>query len=167
VAVDFDLLGDPISPNRGEPGRPIRVATSQEVSKVRVLLRAGLGKKRIADEIGVSLPVLNRLFFASGKVSYRHARAAAIAEARAKTLLQLEAAADGGNVSAMKAQLKAQEAELRDLVDGEVAAGRGGNPGATKAPRPMPAGKKEAARAAAMVVEDELDDMFGKGAPRH
>lgn len=162
MAVEFDLLGDPIPSNRGEQGRPVIMATAENINKIRVLMIAGLPKKRIAEELGISIPTLNRVYFASGKISVRHARAMAIAEARAKNLLQITRAADGGSVPAMKVMRTVLEEAERSMFDDAAAV----RTAAHAAPTPMRAGKKESARAAAMEAEDELTELFGARA-RH
>ncbi len=96
----FDLLGDPIPAGRGKPGAPEHVPTAQNVNKVRLLLVAGMKKPEIAKHLGVSIPTLNKYYFK--KLTIRNAQLAAISEVQARTLLQLDKAAQTGAVSAMK-----------------------------------------------------------------
>lgn len=158
----FDLLGDPIPEGRGEPGRTGHIATAENVSRVRLLLLAGLPKGRIADEVGISLPTLNKHYFASGKISARHAREMAVAEARATNVLRLDKAAKQGNVAAMRAMHGIIERAAVGLVDAAVS-----SPGRARVAKPriraLPEGKKAAALVAAHEAEDEMDNLFGEG----
>lgn len=168
MARDFDLLGDPIPEGRGEPGRTGHIATAENVSRVRVLLLAGLSKGRIADELGVSLPTLNKHYFAGGRISLRQVREMALAEARARNLLQLERAAATGNVSAIKAVGQRLDRLAIEMVDGRVTgdAGKGRARGPAAAPRARPtAGRKALNRELALQAEDEMDRRYGSGLP--
>lgn len=142
----FDLLGHPIPDGRGEPGRTGHIPTPEIASKIRTLLVSGLNLERIAPEVGISVPTLRKHYFASGRIKAKQARAMALAEARAKNLLQLQMAADTGNVSAMKAIEKILDRETARLLDDEV----------TRPEREPAPGKKQIARNAARAAEDEL-----------
>ncbi|WP_353474797.1 hypothetical protein PVT71_14605 [Salipiger sp. H15] len=154
MALEFDLLGDPINPKRGEPGRNEHLPTAENANKVRTLLLSGLSLARIADEMGISAPTLRKHYFQNGKINRSLAREMALAEARAKNLLQLQKAADGGNVSAMK--------EMRQILDREHQAELDARyrREAAAAGRAAPKGKKEITRAAALQAEEELDALF-------
>ncbi len=156
MAREFDLLGDPIPENHGKPGANGHTPTAETLRKVRVLLVSGMPKKRIAEELGISMPTLTKHYFHSGKVKVKLAHEFALAEQRAKVLLQLDEAASGGNVSAMKAMKKILDEEDMKLLAAQ-AAGDTGEPAKT---RPMPKGKKEqlTAGAAAAIESDPLLD---------
>ncbi len=154
---NFDLLGDPIPEGRGEPGRTGHIATAENVSKVRVLVLAGLSKVRVAAELGITVPTLNKHYFASGKISLRHAQAMALAEARGRNMLQLEKQAAAGNVSAIKEVGKRLDRIAVDLKVATVTA--------PVRQRQRPLGKKEADMAAAMRAEDEMGLLFGGTRP--
>jgi hypothetical protein len=109
---NFDLLGDPVPEGRGAAGRTGHIATEKNVNKVRMLLLSGWSKGEIAKELGVTSPTLNKHYFQ--KLSVKQARLKAISETKGRTLLQLDKAAQGGSVSAMKEiskQVKAIELE--------------------------------------------------------
>lgn len=115
MAREFDLLGDPIPEGRGKPGATGHIATAKNVNKVRWLLVSGMKKPDIAAHLGISIPTLNKHYFK--KLTLRNAQLAAISEARGRTLLQLDAAAQSGSVSAMKEINKiAKQAELECLA---------------------------------------------------
>lgn len=137
VAKLFDLLGDPIPDNKGNAGANGHVATAENVRKIRVLLVAGLPKARIAEQLGITSPTLNKHYFQSGKINHRHAREMALAEQRGKVLLRLDAAVDDGKVAAMKAMKSIiDEQEINDQA--KRAAGRE----APTRERPLSVGKK-------------------------
>ncbi len=114
MAREFDLLGDPIPATRGRPGRDEHVATASNVNKVRLLVLADWTAKQIAEEIGVSVPTLNKHYFRNGSI--KRARETVLAEVKGRLMLQLDAEAAKGNVSAMKklADVVAKE-ELRAI----------------------------------------------------
>ena len=157
MPVEFDLLGHPIPENKGKPGANGHVPTAENASKIRTMLMAGMRLQDIARQLGLSSPTLRKHYFQNGKVNYRHARDMALAEAKAKNLLQLQAAADDGNVSAMKEVRKVVTAEILNHMDD----------GATKPKkdtslRALPAGKKAMTKLHADEGEDELAQLFGE-----
>jgi hypothetical protein len=112
---EFDLLGDPIPDNHGNPGANGHIATSEKVNKVRLLVLSRWTAKQIAEELGVSVPTLNRHYFRN--TSIKKARATCISEARGRVLMLLEKKAADGNVSAIKELGKMLEkAELEALA---------------------------------------------------
>ena len=114
MARDFDLFGEPLPRNHGEPGRNEHVATAEKVSRVRALVLANWTMREIAEEIGVSTPTLRKHYFSTRAI--KAARAIAIREVEGQVLVQLMRAAEGGNVSAMKELRKVVEAKrLADL----------------------------------------------------
>jgi predicted transcriptional regulator len=147
---EFDLLGDPIPRNHGERGRPEHAFDPKIAKTIRVLLCADMTLGRIAREVGLSAPTLRKVYFQSGKISRAQARKVALAEQKAKMLLRLDAAADSGNVSAMKAQINMLEREIFAIRDAEELARRSG-----KQTEPM--GVKERRRKTAAEAESELE----------
>ena len=114
MAREFDLFGEPLPRNLGEPGRNEHVATAENVNRVRLLVVANWTMAQIAEEIGLSVPTLRKHYFSTRSI--RDAKAHAIREVEGRTLLQLSAEADGGNVSAMKELRKVVEAKrIEDL----------------------------------------------------
>ena len=75
---------------------------------------------RIARELGITVPTLKKHYFHNGKVNAKLAREMAIAEMRARNILRLDAEADKGNVSAMRALEPLLEKAERDLVEREL-----------------------------------------------
>ncbi|MEQ5872584.1 hypothetical protein J4E08_22235 [Sagittula sp. NFXS13] len=103
-------------------------------------------KKMIAEKMGLSIPTLNKHYFASGKISYRHAREMALAEQKGRAMLLLDKAAGDGKVAAIKAVLDiVQEQEIAELA--RLARGDDAKP--AKKDKPLPKGKKEALQASA------------------
>lgn len=156
MSVKFDLLGHPIPERHGKSGRNGHVPTPEIASKIRVLLVANMPLERIATEVDLSIPTLRKHYFQNGKVNRRHAREMALAEAKARNLLQLQAEGDKGNVSALKEVRKIVEREMFLAMDDEVTGGKGKK----KAAAATLPGKKEAARAAALEAEDEIEHLF-------
>lgn len=141
---EFDLLGHPIPDNHGQPGANGHVATAKNVSKIRLLLVAGMTKKAIAAELGLSVPTLNKHYFTSQEKSLRSARAQAICDAKAANLLRLHQASEKGNVAAIKEMNAILSAEaMKDRVKDAVE-----SPGDTK---PSPSRRKVAGKKAQQV----------------
>ncbi|MEO0485282.1 MAG: hypothetical protein AAF092_05165 [Pseudomonadota bacterium] len=144
----FDLLGDPIPDNHGKAGANGHIATAENCNKVRLLLVAGVDQKQIAEELGVSVPTLTKHYFKSGSKAIKAARRRAVADERAKNILRLDAAAQKGNVSAIKElnSILADEAirqRAADVQDGTE------DSKPKKPEAPAPRGKKEKQVAAA------------------
>lgn len=100
---------------RGKPGATGHIPTAENVNKVRWLLVSGMKKPEIAAQLGISIPTLNKHYFK--KLTVRNAQLAALSEARGRTLLQLDKAAQAGSVSAMKEISKiVKQAELECLA---------------------------------------------------
>lgn len=128
----FDLLGDPIPEGRGKAGATGHIATAGNVNKVRWLLLAGWKKPKIAQELGISIPTLNKHYFKNRSI--KDAVLLAAAEVRGRTLIQLDKAAQGGSVPAMKELAKqARQVEL-DCLAKDIR---------TPKPTAKPIGKKE------------------------
>lgn len=142
----FDLLGDPIPENKGNPGANGHIATSENVNKVRLLVVSRWTSQQIAEELGISVPTLNKHYFKNASI--KRARQTALSEVKGRLMLQLDAEASSGNVTAQKELLKILDKEMmNDLSDGIK------KPAAKK----KPLGKKAARRAAAA----EPDDQWG------
>lgn len=142
VDRDFDLFGLPDDPGRGLPGRPRKIATPEDRSKVNMLLAFGKSLEEIADVIGMSLPTFRRNFFQEIK-----ARGRARERLRAAVLTATLAEAMKGNVQAQKLMLLA--IEKQDLA--ERAAALDGKPiNGTARPVTTVMGKKQAAHNAAI-----------------
>lgn len=109
MAREFDLLGDPIPKGHGKAGAPEHRVTSENINKIRLLVLAKWIAKDIADEIGISVPSLNKHYFKNGSI--KAARARSMAEVKGRVLLQLQKEADGGSVSAQKEIWKIVEKE--------------------------------------------------------
>lgn len=138
MAVEFDLFGNPLPRNAGQPGRNEHAPDDETARKIRCLLITGMALADIGKAIGLSVPTIRKHYFANGKVKAAQARQVAIAHQKAKVICQLDDQCEAGNVSAMKEMRKiVREAELADL------------PSPTKSPTAEPLGKKQqrAARA--------------------
>lgn len=115
VAHEFDLLGDPIPENHGKAGANGHMATSENVNKVRLLVLAKWTSAEIANELGVSVPTLNKHYFRNRSI--KTARKTVISEARGRVLLMLDQQARAGNVSAIKEVGKmVAKAELDEIA---------------------------------------------------
>lgn len=133
MAVIFDLFDKPRSDREGLRGRPEHVPTPENVRKVRALVLAGWTRVAIAGELGISAPTLSKVYFRQLEKAREEVRL----NLRARMILQLEAEAEKGNVSAIKALWHIVEQDgLKSL------------PAAPRKLKPM--GKKEAKKAAAL-----------------
>ncbi len=144
----FDLLGDPIPDNHGKPGANGHVPTSESINKVKRLLAAGVKQAEIAEALNITIPTLTKHYFKSGHKTIKAARKKAISDLRAKNLVRLDRAAEGGNVSA----IKAMDAFLQDEMVKVLAEEARGDGDADKQAKPStsaPRGKKEQAVEAA------------------
>lgn len=146
MAREFDLLGHPIPDNHGKVGANGHTPSAETINKVRGLLVSGIDKKDIAAELGITMPTLTKHYFQSGKINVRLARAKARSEQRAKLMLKLDEAIDGGNVSAMRTMKQILDEE--DLA--ERAREASGDPAKQSAKeKPLPKGKKDQMNATA------------------
>lgn len=125
MAVEFDLLGDPIPEGRGKAGRTGHVPTAENASKIRTLLVSGMTLGDIARQVGVSVPTLRKHYFHSGRVKPKVAREMAVSEAKAKNMLLLQRQADKGSVSAMKALHAIYEKAEMSILDEKLGADAG------------------------------------------
>ncbi|WP_147112123.1 hypothetical protein [Tateyamaria sp. syn59] len=139
----FDLLGDPIPENHGEPGANGHIATKENVKKVKLLLVSGFEKKDIAAELGISVPTLNKHYFRSGLKGVKAARKKALAEEKAANLLRLDQAASKGNVTAIRELNSILAAEAMKDLAREVAGDETGETKPKPAPSSAPRGKKQ------------------------
>lgn len=106
---DFDLFGHPLPRNLGEVGRNEHVPTPENVNRVRQLVMANWTAEQIADELGISRPTLRKHYLPD----IEKARVIVLGEVKAKVVIQLEKAAEDGNVAAMKELLRmVREGEL-------------------------------------------------------
>lgn len=112
MARDFDLFGNPLPRNHGQPGRNEHVPTAENANKIRLLLVADWTCAQIAAELGISVPTLRKHYF-QGR---RNPRELALAEVRGRVLLQLDQEAAAGNVSAMKEIRKVAEIAALDRL---------------------------------------------------
>lgn len=147
MARDFDLFGNPLPRNLGEPGRNEHVATAENVSRVRQLVLAGFTREKIAEELGISRPTLRKHYLPDLK----QARSTALSEMKAKMVAHLDKAAEAGNVAAMKELLRiVREEELEDGVGATM-------PRPPAEPREEDVGKKEAANRAAQSAHENTE----------
>lgn len=144
----FDLLGDPIPEGRGEPGRTGHIPTAENARKIRALLVAGLKNQQIARELGISVPTLRKHYFQSGKINARLAREMAVAEMRARNILRLDAQADKGSVSAMRALEPLLEKAEREIIEARIG---------EEGPREQSVGVKRQREMLGHEADDELD----------
>lgn len=146
---NFDLFGNPIDPDTGRPGRPRKVATVADRSKVRMLLAVGWSNERIASVMHMSLPTFRKVFFQELKV-----RLAARDMMDARLLEVAMNAAVGGNVGAMR-----QVERLLDRLDRAGAERQMGERSAVPTEtRPPKVGKKLMAESLALDADAALAD---------
>ncbi|MBV6636677.1 MAG: hypothetical protein KI788_12330 [Mameliella sp.] len=112
--------------------------------------------QQIAKEIGISVPTLRKHYFQNGKIKARLAREMAIAEMRARNILRLDAQADKGNVSAMRALEPLLEKAERELIERDL--------GEADKPQEQSLGRKREREVAGFEADDELDRELSKEA---
>lgn len=144
----FDLLGDPIPDGRGEPGRTGHIPTAENAKKIRALLVSGMKNPQIARELGISVPTLRKHYFQSGKINAKLAREMAIAEMRARNILRLDAQADKGSVSAMRALEPLIDKAEREIIERDMG---------SDAPHEKSQGLKRQRELLGHEADDELD----------
>lgn len=164
----FDLLGDPIPENKGNPGANGHVPTKENANKIRVLLLAGSTLDFIASQLGISAPTLRKHYFQNGRVKLDQARQRAINEMHAKSLLLLDAAAENGNVAAQKKMMDVVEKANRDLIEDDLLSGLEHKKEAPSK-KVEPLGKKAHASAVAAetIEQDDLLDPTKVGGKIH
>lgn len=113
--VAFDLLGDPIPPNKGKRGRPQHVPTKGNANKIMLLLAQGWTDVRIAGALGITIPTLKKHYFSVLKTRD-------IARDRVESigLLSLWNMGREGNVAAMKEYFRRHDAAIGDLFNAKV-----------------------------------------------
>ena len=160
MALDFDLLGDPIPEGWGKRGRPPHVPTNEKRSKVILLMARGWPDKRIAGTLGIRCMKTFRKYYSPQLRDRDQARDRVDAARFAALWAQVEA----GNVAAIKHMDKIFERQ--DLA--QMAQGYEDGPRQKSEP---PVGKKVAAALSAEeagVGTDWGDDLLaGVGGPKH
>ncbi len=138
-----DLWGDPVLPAEERRGRPKHLVTDETRFRVACLAMFRKTEREIAEAMGISGPTLRKY--------YRRELEGALAQMRAKLLVELCRKAYAGDGSAMKLAFKELEKsdmlEARRLFDGA-------EPPVAKGPR---RGKKEEAAEAAENAGDGTD----------
>lgn len=130
MALDFDLLGDPIPEGFGKRGRPVHVPTDEKRRLVIQLMAFDWSVEQISAALSITPPTLRKHYFRELK-----SRAEARFRVEAKLLTKLMDEAEAGNVSAIDKYMK--RLEKHDARVPKSAQG--------KAPKPQPLGKKEEA----------------------
>lgn len=59
---NIDLLGDPIPPGWGRPGRPLHMATAKNLALIRERRALGQTQQQIAEALGITVPTLRRAY---------------------------------------------------------------------------------------------------------
>ncbi|WP_075216089.1 sigma factor-like helix-turn-helix DNA-binding protein [Mongoliimonas terrestris] len=145
MAVEYDLLGDPIPEGSAKRGRPPHVQTDEKRRQVMVLAAFGWSMESIAAALGVTPPTLRKHYFRELKE-----KAEARARVEGAALAALVEQARTGNVQAID-KLLARFARLDEKALSERIVNRG-------VASPVRKGKKE------MQVE-AAQQVAGKFAP--
>ena len=111
----YDLLGDPIPPNRGKRGRPQHVPTKENANKIMLLLAQGWTDARIAASMGITIPTLKKYYF-----SVLKSRDVARDRVESIGLLTLWNLGREGNVAAMKEYFRRHDAAIGDVFADQV-----------------------------------------------
>lgn len=130
MALDFDLLGDPIPEGFGKRGRPVHTPTDEKRRLVIQLMAFDWSVEQISAALSITPPTLRKHYFRELK-----SRAEARFRVEAKLLTKLMDEADAGNVSAIDKYMK--RLEKHDARVPKSAQG--------KVPKVKPLGKKEEA----------------------
>lgn len=110
-----DLFGDPVPENHGRRGRPAHAPSQRLRDKVSLLLSQGWSNERIANAIGISLPVLRRCY----RIELKQ-RAFAADRRDARLLEVLFEGVNAGKVPAIKLFLKMVERNDMMLAEQRV-----------------------------------------------
>ncbi|WP_100867094.1 hypothetical protein [Novosphingobium kunmingense] len=148
--LPFDLLGQPVPPNKGCKGRPQHVPTAENLEKAVLLYAQRKSDADVAAALGISIPTLKEHYFSTRELQAirRNARAFVEGELLARLNRDSLAGKTGATEKLLKRLDKAGLAAL-----GERIKDRG------KADKAKPLGKKEAQKQAAGEVK-------GRFAPR-
>ncbi len=146
---NFNLFGEPVPPNHGNPGRPPHVPTDEKRNKVMLLLAAGWNAARIASAIGISRPTLKEHY--SAQMALRDKALDRVKATRFAMLFQLMA---DGNVAAHKEFDRLMTKEHLDVGAARMA----------KPPKEPTLGKKAMAKANAPKAHKDTDwaDIVGE-----
>lgn len=73
--LPFDLLGDPVSANKGMKGRPQHAPTAENLEKLVLLFGMNRSEAECASAIGLSVPAMRKHYFSSPELqrAKRHA----------------------------------------------------------------------------------------------
>lgn len=140
----LDLFGDPVPPEHVGRGRPPHVVTDKNRQKVMLLLALERAEDDVAAAIGITAPTLRKHYFRELK-----ARHDARLRLDGALLGALASEAAAGNVAAVKELYKRVEKHDQVKLSQSVAA-RGSQA------KPVPLGKKEAARQAAEAMQGQF-----------
>lgn len=113
--LPFDLLGHPVPPNKGMPGRPEHCATPENLEKAVLLYGMNKRDREVAAAIGVSIPTLKAKYFSSPAL--RAIRTNAYAFLEGELLARLNAQSIAGKTSATEKLMKRlDKAQLGEVV---------------------------------------------------
>lgn len=100
----FDLLGQPVPPNKGQVGRPQHAATAENLEIAIGLYAEGHSDADVAAALGISVPTLRAKYFSSPELKKlrRHARMVV----KGKAVHALFKAIEAGKVGAIDKVLR-------------------------------------------------------------
>lgn len=153
----FDLLGDPVHPNKDGRGKPAHFPTDEKRKIVKALWAQGRNNEYCAAALGISLPTFNKHYFKTKRQKAHRANARAAVEA-----LHLQAVLKGvaeGNMAAVKLHREMLHRADLERLSQDIAHDR--RKDEADEPKARPRGKKE------QRVEDarELDGLYAPGDP--
>ena len=102
--LPFDLLGQPVPPNKGCKGRPQHVPTAENLEKLILLYAAGHSDMDCAASIGVTIPTMKRHYFSSAELQQVRRNARMVVEG--ELLARLNAQSKAGNTGATDKLIK-------------------------------------------------------------
>lgn len=78
--LPFDLLGHPVSANKGEKARPQHAPSTENLEKIILLLGMGRSEADCAAAIGLSVPTMKKHYFSHPEVRLAKRHAALVVE---------------------------------------------------------------------------------------
>lgn len=110
-----DLLGHPVPPNKGCRGKPLHVATAENLEKAVLLYAKRATDGEVAAALGISVPTLKLHYFSHAALRQVRRNARAVVEA--ELLARLNEQSKAGNVGATEKLLKRiEKAQLGAVV---------------------------------------------------
>lgn len=150
--LPFDLLGNPVPPNKGLPGRPQHVATAENLELAIQLYAERHTDGEVAAALGISEPTLRKGYFRDRRLKAARRNASMLVKGRAVAKLHHLAFVEGKLGAVEKVLKRIDKSDQAAISDRVIGRGKG-------EPKPALLGKKE-------LQKQVAGQVGGKFAPR-